>query len=84
MTIDRIREQCQVNPFRPFTLHMADGREIHVPHRDFVAPGPLGRTIIVCRPDESHHVVDLLLVTDSHVSPAFNGDGSHTEAGGNQ
>jgi hypothetical protein len=84
MTIDRIRAQVHLNPFRPFTLHMADGREIHVPHRDFVALGPLGRTILVYRPDESHHIVDLLLVTDLHISPASNANGSQSEAGDNQ
>jgi hypothetical protein len=83
MTIDRIREHCQATPFRPFVLHMVEGREIYVPHRDFVALGPLGRTILVYRPDESHHIVDLLLVTDLHVLPAPTGNGSQTEAGGN-
>jgi hypothetical protein len=83
MTIDRIRAQVHLNPFRPFTLHMADGREIYVPHPDFVALGPLGRTVIVYRPDESHHIVDLPLVTDLHVSPESGSSGGQAEAGGN-
>ena len=79
MTIERIRAQCHLQPFLPFTLHLADGREIPVPHPDFVALGPLGRTLLVYRPDESHHVVDLLLVTDLHVSSASSGNGSATK-----
>jgi hypothetical protein len=84
MTIDRIRAQVHLNPVRPFTLHRVDDREIYVPHPDFVALGPLGRTILVNRPDESHHIVDLLLVTNLHVSPASSASGSQTETGGDQ
>lgn len=78
MTTERIRQAYSEQPFQPFTIHLADGREIEVPHRDFMAVGPGGRTILVYRPDESFHIVDLLLVTDLHYSPVTrrNGDGA--------
>lgn len=78
MTVERIRQAYSEPPFQPFTLHLADGREIDVPHREFMAVGPGGGIIIVYRPDESYHVVDLLLVTDLHVSPLQqrNGEGA--------
>ena len=79
MTIERIRAHCHLQPIQPFTIHLADGREIPVPHPDFVAFGPMGRTLLVYRPDESHHVVDLLLVTDMHVSSASSGNGNSTK-----
>jgi hypothetical protein len=64
MTIDKIREAYEAQPFRPFTLHLADGRELPVPHREFLALFPSGRTIIICGPGDAHNVVDLYLVTD--------------------
>jgi hypothetical protein len=76
MTVERIRQACSEQPFRPFTLHLADGLEVEVPHRDFMAVGPGGRTILVYRPDESYHVVDLLLVTDLHISPLSKSNGA--------
>ena len=67
MTIQRIRELYDVEPFRPFILHLADGREIPVVHREFLASAPSGRTVIVFQPDDSFNIVDLLLVTDLEV-----------------
>jgi len=45
-------------------MHMADGRQISVFHRDFIMSSPSGRTVIVYQPDESFNIIDLLLVTD--------------------
>ena len=78
MTIERIRTLCDQHPFQPFTIRMSDGRQIAVPHRDFIALGPGGRTLIVYEPDESFHIVDLLLVTDLHVAATSAGNGHGT------
>jgi hypothetical protein len=67
MTIEQIRQVLQATPFRPFTVHLADGREIPVPPRQFVAQSPTGRTKIVYHEDESFSIVDLLLVTELEV-----------------
>jgi hypothetical protein len=67
MTIEQFRHVCHATPFRPFVLHLADGREIPVKHRDFVAISPSGRTIMVYQPDDSFNIIDLLLVTDIEV-----------------
>ncbi|HEV3081893.1 MAG TPA: hypothetical protein VGY66_19090 [Gemmataceae bacterium] len=64
MTAEQLRGMREANPFRPFTLHLADGRALTVPHRDFVSQSPGGRTIIVYRSDEAFSVVDLYLVTE--------------------
>jgi hypothetical protein len=72
MTADQFRTLLRATPFQPFTMHLADGRHIPVQHRDFVASAPSGRTAIVYQPDESFHIVDLLLVTDLEVIPAAN------------
>lgn len=36
MIIDDIRRWKEAEPFKPFTLILTNGREIHVPHSDFV------------------------------------------------
>jgi hypothetical protein len=64
MTIERIREAFGAQPFVPFVLHLADGREIPVHGPEFIMPAPSGRTIVVFQPDDRMNIVDLLLVTD--------------------
>jgi hypothetical protein len=73
MTIDKIRELYGAQPFRPFTMHLADGREIIVEHPEFIAQAPSGRTIVVYQPNDSLNIIDLLLVTDLEVKPVSNG-----------
>jgi hypothetical protein len=74
MTIEQLRNIHQATPFQPFTLHLADGRILFVPHREFLSHSPSGRTVIVYGPDDSFSIVDLLLVTALEVrSPAPSG-----------
>ncbi len=54
-------------PFQPYRIHMADGRYVDVAHPDFLARSPAGRTAVVYKPDETHEVIDLLLVTSLEV-----------------
>ncbi len=63
MTIDQVRTLYQAVPFRPFVMHLADGREIPVVHRDFIIASPNGREVIVYQPDNSFNIIDLALVT---------------------
>ncbi len=63
MKISKIREVLHAQPFRPFQIHMADGGRISVPHEDFIALEPAGREIIVYRSDNSHQIVDVMLIT---------------------
>jgi hypothetical protein len=64
MTIERFRELFDSQPFQPFTIHLADGRQVPVLHREFIAAAPTGRTVVVFQPDDSLNIIDLLLVTD--------------------
>lgn len=73
MTIEQMRTFYQAQPFRPFVIHLADGREVPVGHREFIMAAPSGRTVLVFQPDETLNVIDLLLVTDLEVKPAPNG-----------
>ena len=67
MTIEQVRNVYNAQPFQPFLIHLADGRQIPVRHREFILPAPSGRTMIVYQPDDSFNIVDLLLVTDLEV-----------------
>ena len=69
MTIEQVRQLYESQPFRPFTMHLADGREIPVLHREFMATAPSGRTIAIYQPDDTCNIIDLLLVTDLEIKP---------------
>ncbi len=80
MTIEQLRNAHQVRPFRPFTIHMADGRALHVPHSEFLSHSASGRTVVVHHADEKFSIVDLLLVNEvevhAPVASAAQGDGN--------
>lgn len=67
MTTEQFRSTLHLQPFRPFTIRMADGRTFDVAHPDFVAQSPSGRTAIVFQPDDSYSILDLLLMTELEV-----------------
>lgn len=68
MTSIELRRVWKTDRFHPFTLHMADGRNVSVKHQEFLAISPTGRTVIVYQPNGDFNIVDLLLVTDLQVS----------------
>ena len=67
MTIEQLQAVHQATPFKPFTIHLADGRALDVPHRDFLLHSPPGRTLFVFTDDDRFSIVDLLLVTELEV-----------------
>lgn len=67
MTTEQFKATLHRQPFRPFTIRMADDRTFPVSHPDFVAQSPSGRTVIVIQPDDSYSVLDLLLMTELQV-----------------
>jgi hypothetical protein len=73
MTIKQLKDAYDAQPFRPFIIHLADGREIPVKSREFIMTVPSGRTIVVVQPDDRLHIIDLLLITDLEVIPQTNG-----------
>jgi len=46
MDLQGIREASRRRPFEPFSICLADGRRLHVPHPDFVSVG----TNVGCAP----------------------------------
>lgn len=75
MTIEQLRAAYEAVPFRPFVIHLADGRHVPVMSREFMLTVPSGRTIVVCQPDDTLNVIDLLLITDLEIRPSANGSG---------
>jgi hypothetical protein len=69
MTIEQLRSYHQARPFRAFTIYTADGRSCPVPCPEWLSYSPTGRTIIVHHPDDTHTMLDLLLVTEPKVDP---------------
>lgn len=67
MTVEQLKSVQLAQPFRPFTLHMGDGRAFCVKHPDFISRSPSGRTVIVYGEDDSFSILDMLLVTEVEV-----------------
>jgi hypothetical protein len=67
VTVEQFRATLRQQPFRPFTIRMADGRAFPVSHPDFIAQSPSGRTVIVVQSDENYSVLDLLLMSELEV-----------------
>ena len=63
MTTEQLKNAHEAKPFRPFTIHLADGTSLEVPHPELLWRMPSGRTIFVSRGGEDVAIVDLLLVT---------------------
>ena len=71
MTTNQIKQLHEAQPFKPFTIHLADGSKLPVPHPEFMWVMPSGRTVFVALGDDEEDaaaIVDLLLVTKLTVS----------------
>lgn len=73
MTMQTLRDAHKAQPFRPFTLRLADGRALPVRHPENCAYSD-GRTAVVMQGD-GYAAVDLLLV----VSLDFESSAAPTE-----
>jgi hypothetical protein len=62
MTTDQLRLAHTARPFRPFTIHTADGEPHLVPHPEFMLYVPGTRTCVVSDVNGLITIIDLLLV----------------------
>ncbi len=60
MNIQRIREMV-TNGFKPFTIHVSDGRKFPVPHPEFVAVGK--KVVVVIGKGDRVNTLDPLYIT---------------------
>lgn len=63
MTIEQLKSAQEAKPFRPFTVHVADGTSVDVPHPEMLWRTPGGRTIFISTEGEDVQIIDRLLVT---------------------
>lgn len=81
MTIEELRDAHLKRPFKPFTLELADGQRIPVPHPEFMTSAPKTRTFAVVTPERTHKIIDLLMVVaiDFSNSRSTRRNGRHRE-----
>jgi hypothetical protein len=83
MTIDKVRDARESEPFVPFTISLGDGRQFYVRHPDAIWITPEAtRTIFVSEGGEDYSIIDLLLVTSVDFKKRgprgrSNGNGKH-------
>ena len=69
MNIQKLHELHVARPFRPFLIHMADGRKIAVEHPEFLASAPTSDVAILLKADGGHEYIDIPLVLSLKITP---------------
>jgi hypothetical protein len=69
MSVDELRQLYSAEPFQPFVLQMADGRNLLVAKREHIAFGPTG-SATVCSSESSFDFVKLSEVAGVFKLPA--------------
>ena len=64
MRPEAIKEAVHAQPFKPFTIHLADGREAHVPTPDFMSIHPKGRLVVVFTEAGGVRNLDMAMITE--------------------
>jgi hypothetical protein len=77
MDLNTLRSALREEPFKPFTLRLADGRTEHVAHPEVVAVGT--RIVVVVRKDNTvAHIEPLLIVSLEHEANGRRGGNGRT------
>jgi hypothetical protein len=64
-----LQEVIRAAPFRPFAIVFADGKQIVVPHPEFILHPSGARTAVVMEPDGRLHIIDVMLVQRLELDP---------------
>lgn len=71
MRADELRALLRAVPFRPFTAYLPSDRTFSVPHPEFAALTPPGRTLIVFHgEDNGFDLLDVPLITRVEIHEA--------------
>lgn len=63
MTVEQLRRTRSTQPFQPFTIFLADGRTLDVPHPEFLyIPPKTDRSVFVSDDAGLVETVDVLLI----------------------
>jgi hypothetical protein len=60
MELNTLRDALRAQPFKPFTICLADGRSEYIKHPEFVALGT--RVVVVVREDNSVMKIEPILI----------------------
>jgi len=63
MTMEQLRKAIRAVPFKPFTICLADGQKLPVPHPECVAIGTGATRTVAAADGEEYRIIDLFLVT---------------------
>jgi hypothetical protein len=69
MTLNQLRQALARQPFRPFTLVLADGRSFVISHPEFMAVAPNGREVTLYEEDSTQHFLDTILIAQLIIPP---------------
>ena len=69
MRHEELRKLLRAQPFRPFTIHLPEGRKVPITHHDFAVMSPDGRTLLAYEPDNSFNMIDVMLIASVEVEP---------------
>ena len=67
MNIEQIRDAYRASPFKPFVLHLADGRNVAVDHPEFIMFSREGDEVAVYEREGRKRYVDPKSVTEIDV-----------------
>lgn len=73
MNLEKLRQFHSASPFYPFTVHLADGRNVLVPHPEFLMISPEGDECAIYERDGRVRHVDLALITELERNAPRNG-----------
>jgi hypothetical protein len=79
MTLEELRSVASAQPFRPFVIHLTDGRALPVVHPEIVVAVPSGETILVHQTDGTIDIIDLPQVVRLELMPVNEGPGRRRE-----
>jgi len=66
---ENLQEVIHAEPFRPFTLCLANGSRVFVPHPEWILHHSGGRTAVFMGQDESLRIIDVALVLELELGP---------------
>lgn len=78
-TTSQVREVIQAQPFRPFIVRLADGRNYQIDHPELAMLGPGNMNILFVCGDEAIHLIDVPLIVELVIPTAM----VNSEAEGN-
>ncbi|WP_428388158.1 hypothetical protein [Mucisphaera sp.] len=73
MTVQQLQTVYRAQPFKPFTIRMADGRSFLIPHSEYLSFSKRGRTVVIHHlTDDEFSIIDLMLMTEIQVHDGNN------------